>query len=448
MTPAPHGPTRVADDELTEVEDVPATRPSRSDPPRSRRSAGRRSRARRQRRRRALARSSGLVLGAIVLAVGVTFGVGTLVGPPDDEPSTAPDEPAAAGLDPQPTLVLATFDEEAAGRGASLIAVLGFDRTSGQGTVMFVPSTTVADIPGHGLLQIGRAYGFGEGPLLDASLDNLLGVDLDDVVGISRQGWASLFTRVGGLTIEVSERLDERLPDGSSRARFREGEQFLDGPRVAEFLTFQEAGESELEAMPRAQRVILALLDRVAEDPSVLDALFEDGAPMLDTAADPEHVRELLVRLAEAATRDELVVRTLPVSPIGSGTENSFRLDEARASELVEDRFGASRPVTTAGAGRDLQILNGNGVPGIGQRVAERLVPAGYKVVLTRNADRFDHEETRIIVYDDAPEQLAAAEEIRELLGVGRVELSRTPQSVADITVVIGLDFLERGESG
>ncbi|MBW3620533.1 MAG: LytR C-terminal domain-containing protein, partial [Actinobacteria bacterium] len=60
-------------------------------------------------------------------------------------------------------------------------------------------------------------------------------------------------------------------------------------------------------------------------------------------------------------------------------------------------------------------------------------------------ADRFDHEETRIIVYDDAPEQLAAAEQIRDLLGVGRVELSRTPQSVADITVVVGLDMLERG---
>ncbi|MBW3621069.1 MAG: LCP family protein, partial [Actinobacteria bacterium] len=406
---APDGPTRVADDHETGLEDddlgsaPPSLGPRRSAPPRSRRSAGRRARARRTRRRRAFLRSTGLVGGAVALAVTVTIAAGTLVTRAVDDPAPEPDAPVVAGEDPQPTLVLATFDEESSGQGASMIAVLGFERETGQATVLFVPSTTVVDIPGHGLLQIGRAYGFGQGPLLDATVDNLLGVDLDDVVGISRQGWASLFTRIGGLTLDVPERLDERLADGSSRARFRAGEQFLDGPRVAEFLTFQEGGESELERLPRAQRVLLALLERIAEDPAVLDPVFEDGAPMLDTTADPELVRELLERLAGAATRDELVVRTLPVSPIGSGEENSFRIDEARTTALVEDRFRASRPVVVAGAGRDLQILNGNGVPGIGQRVAEKLVPAGFKVVLTRNADRFDHEETRIIVYDDAP---------------------------------------------
>lgn len=415
-------------------------------PRRSRRSSGRRTAARRKRRRRAVLRS--MLLGVLTLVVGVAAVVGVtwFIGQPDDAVAPVAEPTASEGpdLDPQPTVVLATFDETDPNAGASLLVVLAYERESEAGTVLFVPAATVAEIPGHGLLPIGRSYGFGQGPLLDASVDNLLGVDLDQAVGISRQGWAALFTRIGGLTIDVPERLDDRQEDGSAQTRFLPGEQFLDGPRVAELLTFREANETELEVLPRAQRVIQALLDAVAEDPSVLDPIFVDGAPMLDSSADRDQLRGLLTLLAGAAEAGDLEIRTLPVSPIGSSGEDSYRVDEARADPLVASRLGTSVPTARAEAGRDLQILNGNGVPGIGQRVAEKLVPAGFRVVHTRNADRFDHETTKIIIFDDSAEQLAIAEEIRDLLGLGTIERTRVPQSVADVTVVVGLDFLER----
>lgn len=452
---SPRQPTQPADDggpilsdqatAVSEDEETgrPEGQPDR--PRRSRRSTGRRAEARRRRRRQTVLRSTLAFLLVAGLSIGAVIGASKLVAGGDDDADAGESAaPISDSSDPQPTLVIATFDESNPDAGASLITVLAYDRETEDGTVLFIPAATVSEIPGHGLLPIGRAYGFGEGPLLDATLDNLLGVDLDNVVGISRQGWSSLFTRLGGLTLDVPERLDERQDDGSSRARFLPGEQFLDGPRVAELLTFREASETELEVLPRAQRVILAMLDLVAEDPSVLDAVFTDGAPMLDTPAEPEQVRELLRLLAEAETVGELEVRTLPVSPLGSGEQDSYRVDEERADPLIASRLASSVPSSRSQAGRDLQILNGNGAPGIGQRVAEKLVPAGFRVVLTRNADRFDHAETRIIVFDDSPEQLAIAEEIQRLLGVGSIERSRLPQSVADVTVVIGLDFLER----
>mgnify|MGYP006175628569 CR=1 FL=1 len=42
----------------------------------------------------------------------------------------------------------------------------------------------------------------------------------------------------------------------------------------------------------------------------------------------------------------------------------------------------------------------------------------GYLSANGGNADRFDHRETRILIYDDDPDQLAVAEEIRAALGV------------------------------
>jgi hypothetical protein len=108
---------------------------------------------------------------------------------------------------------------------------------------------------------------------------------------------------------------------------------------------------------------------------------------------------------------------------------------------LVDDRLAASRPEDGVAGGRQLQVLNGNGMPGIGVAVAEVLQPAGYRVLLTGNADRFTYEVTRIVVYDEEPDTLAAAREIRDLLGAGQIERSATPQSVVDVTIVVGHDF-------
>lgn len=403
----------------------------------------RRVRARRGRRRHRLRRAAGLLVAAVV-AVGTVVGAGRLVAPspePAEAPPTVPSPVDPA--DPQPAVVLATYDEEQPAAGASRIAVLAYDRARERGTILLVPSSTVTDIPGHGLLEIGRAYGFGAGPLLDASLDNLLGVDLDHVAGVSRQGWAALLDRVGGLTVDVRERLDAPAADGGVEVRFQPGEQFLDGQRLAELLTLDAAGQSELDALARTQHVLVALLDRLHAEPELLERAFADGAPMLDTAA-PGAVAEVLGLLADARARSALSTVTLPVSPIG-GEDETYRVDAERAEALAAERLSGSRPATVADAGRALQILNGNGTPGIGQEVAERLVPAGYRVVLTGNADRFDHPTTRIVVYEDSPEQLEVARDIRDRLGVGEVELSGSPQSVVDVTVVVGRDFPARG---
>jgi polyisoprenyl-teichoic acid--peptidoglycan teichoic acid transferase len=418
----------------------PASRPRRSD----RHGGGRRTRDRRRRRRQALGRI-GLALATVVsVALAVVWAATTFDlsfgGTDGGEAEAAPTATPAPGQDPQPAYVFATFDEADPSAGADLVMILAHEVATGEATVVLVASGVVADIPGHGLLPLRQAYTFGAGPLLELSVDNLLGTDLDGAVGLSRQGWSALFSRVGGLTIDVPGQLVQTAPDGTRSVRFQPGEQFLDGPRLAEYLTFRETDETELQRFPRVQRVLEALFDHLASDPAHLEAVFADGAPMLGTN-DPDGLRALFADIADARVAGRLQVRTLPVTPVGSGDDAAYRIVADRAEALVTERLAPSRPTGATATGRRLQILNGNGIPGIGQQVAERLQPAGFRVVLTRNADRFDHQTTRIIVFDDAPEQLAAAQEIRDLLGVGQVEISEVPQAVADITIIVGQDF-------
>lgn len=432
-------------DDTTEADDAAAPDARRRPRLPRRTTSGRRAQRRQQRRRSSLARVAGFV--ALTLAVALA-GIGTIEllrddpTPPSDDVAPPSDTPPT---DRQPTLVLATFDEAQPGARASLVVVLAYDHVDQQGTILLVPTSTVADVPGHGLLPVGEAFAFGRGPLLDATLDNLLGVDLDHVAAVSEQGWASLFTRVGGLTVDVPERLVDRQEDGAAELRFAAGEQYLDGPRLAELLVFQERSETELSRLTRVQLVLTGLLQVLHDDPEAVTALFEDGAPMLDTPADPATVRQLLTDLAAAQAEGRVDVRTLPVEPIGSGEVDTYRLDTERAQQLVAERFAGSVPTTASSAGRLLEIRNGNGEPGIGQHVAQLLLPAGFRVVLTGNADSFDHATTKIVIYRDTPEQLAIAREIRDVLGVGDISVSRVPQSVVDVTIVVGDDFHPAG---
>lgn len=407
-----------------------------------RRSSGRRARARRARRRRRLLATLATVFALTGVAAAGIWAATLFPGGDGRAPTTARPTGGLAVDRSAHSLVFATYDEAAPTDGASLVFVLAVDTELDEATLLFVPSATVADIPGHGLDRIGRAYAYGGAPLLDATLDNLLGVDFDGVIAVSEQGWSSLFNRIGGLTVDVPEQLVAREPDGSAQLRFESGPQHLDGPRLAELLTFEQDGEGDLARLPRAQRVLAAFLEALSEDPSRLEELFAGGAPMLDGPIDQPTLRSVIATAADAAQDDDLEVLTLPVSPLGAGQDGALRVDQERVAELVENRFANSIPEGGTGSGRELQILNGNGVPGIGQEVAERLVPAGFRVKLTDNADSFEHPTTLIIVYDDSERQLQIARRIRSLLGVGEIQISRTPQSVVDVTIVVGHDLL------
>jgi len=445
-------PAPVDDVVVDEAADVPEERRStrRGRPLRS--GPGPRAQARRQARRRRLRGGVLWVLAAAAVGVLVVVAGPVLLGLVDD--ARQEQAPAADGEAPEDvtgdaapapvadagrrTVLLTTTDPTGDDAGALGAMVLGVDADADRGTVLLVPTTLAADVPGYGLLQLARAEEFGAAPLVALTLENLTGIRLDQAVTVAQQDWAAVFSRVGGFEVEVRERLVVATDDGGSEARFEPGTQFLDGPRLAELLTLRQPGEPELAMLPRIETVLEGFLAAAAD--GGIDAVFSDGAPMLD-ATDTEGLESVLRALVDLQSRDALDVRTLPVTPLGAGDDASYRLDAAGTAALVADRFPGAADGGAAEQGVRLEIRNGNGVPGIGARVAELLVPLGHRVVLTGNADTFDHPTTRVIIYDDDATVVTAAQEILEVLGTGRLEVSEVPQGITDVTVLVGQDF-------
>jgi LytR cell envelope-related transcriptional attenuator len=74
----------------------------------------------------------------------------------------------------------------------------------------------------------------------------------------------------------------------------------------------------------------------------------------------------------------------------------------------------------------------------VGELVAERIVPSGFRIVVSENASSFDHDETLVVV--GSPEDVELGERVRDLLGTGTVNVS-VSSGLAPVTVLVGKDF-------
>ena len=397
--------------------------------------------ARRRRRRRVL------VTAVVVLAVaaGVALALPRLGGAGGGEPVAGPTASPPPRPDQRTLLLVRAPQEPGAAKGVTLFAAGPEPDT---GVVLFLPVGTLMDVPGHGLDRLGAAHQYGGAALVQATVENTLGITVDHAATVGDAGLAALLGRVGSVELEVPERLVRRDADGSPSLRFAQGVQHLDGPRLVEYLSFRMSEQDELSSFSRQEQVWDGVFGALAAEdgPERLEELAGDGAPQLDTTADAQWLTALFADLAGASAAGSLTQAGLPVQPFGGAGPDgggTYRIQDEAAEELVAELLAASLAAAdSAGESLRVEVLNGVGTPGIGQAVHRRLNGQGFRIVRTDNAANFDFGQTQILVYDDA--RLPAARRLRDLLGVGTISVSRRPQSVVDVTLVVGADFAER----
>jgi calcineurin-like phosphoesterase len=85
-----------------------------------------------------------------------------------------------------------------------------------------------------------------------------------------------------------------------------------------------------------------------------------------------------------------------------------------------------------------VEVRNGCGTRGLGDRVAAHLRNQGFDVILVGNADDFEFDETMVV---DRSGEWTKAREVARALGGIQVIQQISSATLADATVVIGRDF-------
>jgi anionic cell wall polymer biosynthesis LytR-Cps2A-Psr (LCP) family protein len=395
-------------------------------------------RRRAQRRRRVLLR--GLLVLLILALIG---GASTLIARKVTHNSKAAGGPIAGRQ--QTALVAMTLHDDVSGQ-ASALTLFGIDPEGTNPVVLFIPVGTLDPIPGYDDFElVGQALSVGQPSLQQITVDNLLGIDIDRTVAIDDITLGALIDEIGGITIDVEERLYGNGPNGTKTAEVPLGKHHMSGAEAITYLTYTSDDATELDSFVRAQKVWEGIFAAAGPSGSklatALTSLVGDSLSSDDASA----IASLWKAFA-ASGADDRTYEVLPGQEIGGGGANvSYKTDRVQLVALVNRDFPGSIPAGTDTAARPrIELRNGNGRPEIGQRAAALLVPVGMRIEATGNASSFDFPSTRIIVYGDDEQSLALGRRIRTLLGVGSIEVGTRPQSIVDVTIVLGKDFLNQ----
>ena len=287
------------------------------------------------------------------------------------------------------------------GASAPLVAVVG----SGVGVEpagFVLPPSLRATVPGQGEASVDQIAQL-PADSMRVAVSNVIGGWTVHYAVLDLDGLGALVDRAGGITVNLAD----PVPVGG--VVIGPGDTHLDGATAIDYLFTARSGQ----AADRFRAVLQALL---VAPPSI-------EAGDLAATDDAESVGRIL-----AAAMGARVVYP-PTTRITGGTTVP---EQPAFDEAIQDAFGLPAPLRAI-------VQNGSGAPGIGEAVGRLLIPAGFRIVLSQNAQSFDHEHTEVVA--DGADQEAAARAAREALGIGRVIVSQVPSGVGEITVVVGKDF-------
>jgi hypothetical protein len=309
--------------------------------------------------------------------------------------------------------------------GAAASITLVTTAASGNDHVIFIPPGTMTEVPAFGLEALGSTSALGGVALLQATVENLLGIGIDSLVVLDDTQMTALVSPAGDLRVDIPDRVEQVGSDGRIDVQWEAGPTLIGADEVGTLLRVKGSA-NDLSRMARQQAFWEAWLAALKAKPNAIPA---------DTLAPG------LPPVLRAFVASPPVYDVLPVESVdSSGSDSVYRVRQADVDSLIKQAIPGGSSANAANRIR-VQILNGTGAVGLAQRVTVKLVqaPLRARVLYTGNADRFDYAETQIVFYDR--NQRAMAEKVREALGVGALVLSRRSLELVDVTVVAGRDF-------
>jgi hypothetical protein len=381
--------------------------------------------------------SSTKILLIAVLVLSVATGA-VLLRRSGDSPGASGAPTGAGGGEAVTTTLIA--GTEAPGEKATWLTLLSYDKRMKEGAVVYVPAHTAVEVPGRGLQGVGDSLTDGDMDLLVLSAKSLLNVEIDHYLELTPQDTRALFSGLGSLTVEVPGEVRISAGRGTARLLFPQGSQELTPDRIAQLLFTRGVESDELDLGPRHLAVWDALFDAYEENPEQLATALNGAGEVGRADTELSEYVDVIASVAAAGSQARNL-SVLPVAPVSVGDSELYTIDEAELGEFMRTTAHAEAPLHDVVR---VQVLNGNGYPGIGQEVADRLLADGFRVVLSGNARSLDHRRTLVVTYDATPEGLDLAEQARDLIGVGEVQVSRLDQGIVDLTIVVGKDFLRK----
>jgi len=380
--------------------------------------------------------------------------------------------------DPQPnpeplppdrlTVLLLGVDRREGEKGpwrTDTIILFSLDPVSRTASMLSIPRDLWVPLPGYGIQQrINLAYVYGDtndypgggGHYAKRAVQHNLGVPVDYYVLIDFRAFEEAVDAIDGIDIDVAKQIiDDAYPTpdyGTMRIVFEPGRQHMDGARALQYARTRHS-TNDIDRARRQQQVILAVRDKVLSLKFPLNRIPGLLQTLGDSVQTDLSVNQMLsiARTAQQVERQNIESGVINEDMVADWTtpqgEQVLLPQREQIRELVAKLF----PVPTQPASNQplgdpdllaeeaarIEVQNGTTTTGLASKVASDLRSAGYNVVRFGNADRFDYEQTVIVVYNDKRYSLNS---LKAQLNIGDAQVSQQsdPSADVDIRVILG----------
>jgi polyisoprenyl-teichoic acid--peptidoglycan teichoic acid transferase len=324
--------------------------------------------------------------------------------------------------------------------------LLRFDPETRRMVAMSIPRDTRTEVTGLGMAKINAANVEG-GPALSArTVSGLLGgVGIDRYVRINVQGVEKLIDALGGVKVNITK--DMKYQDDSQHLyiNLKAGEQRLSGSQAQQYLRFRYDENGDIGRIQRQQSFMRALVEQTL-NPVTL-AKLPNMLSIVRSHLDTNLTVEELFALANFATRTQRSKVEMLMVPGRFSTPEEFDAsywvpDLTRISTMMSQHFGVPQAfdaaIAPAAGPLRVALQNGTDAEANVSTMASKLAQGGYSNVVTSSDLRQPIPVTRIIAQQG---DVAGAEALRKVLGIGEVRIESTGDLESDITVQIGQDW-------
>ena len=388
-------------------------------------------------RRRALIVSVA-VLGLLVAVVVVWWFASRPVSVAAPGPTT---QPSATGPI-QPTMLIQVKDSEGIAVDNALTSVGG---RTGRATLITVPPDVLGDVATGGTLPVGQIARLPDPAGSANALSDAIGVNVDATVAMDTLAFSGLVDALGGVIVDVDVEVLKTETDGTSVVVIPAGPgQLLQGPQAAAYATYLAPGETQEARMARFTQVLRLVLAKLPSDIAKVESILTALGASAHATIPSSEVAAYFVRLHADVVSDTIAYKTLPVTTIDAGGVPASRINNDAAVVMVNELLPEA--VRTPGPNSKVRVLvqNGVGSPGLNSAARQLLVDAGFTYVNGGNAPTFGVAASQILVPDATPESLTWGNDIAVALKLPgtAVAVNAAGQSVADVIVVLGADFI------
>lgn len=164
-------------------------------------------------------------------------------------------------------------DDPTMGARSDTNIVIRVDPANNLATMISIPRDTKVDIDGAGPNKFNAAYNYGGASAAIQEASQLLDVEISHYAEVNFEELIQLVDVVGGVDVEVSERIDDRDADGSSANPswehfiIEEGLQHLNGEEALVFARSRAYADGDFTRSSNQRELITALANKVLAMP-------------------------------------------------------------------------------------------------------------------------------------------------------------------------------------